>query len=628
MKKERTPLSMLTAEEKAGTAMNPPMLEPKIKKQGLTMAQVGKVRANDQEIPQDEWVDYGTDNNYFEWLALLYQNSPTNNACVYGKTLQLYGKGLYPISREKVPQKYAFFASRVNQGGVFKVCLDYTLYGMAAIIVRRRIDGSLKSLDHWPMHTLRLGLCNADGEITRVFYASDWSKVKKNDNVKSYPTYGHDEGEMESIYIISAYTPGRFYYTPPPYMGGTLWAALEWEVSKFYNSYVKKGMYPMWLVNMNNGVPSEEEQDQIETKISTKYQGTEGDGFILAFNDSAENAATLQGIEIPDAPGQFEFLSGETTEKVMLAHNITSPLLLGIRDSGGGLGSNANELKQAFTLFTRNIIEPMQGQVIQAYEKIMSEFDFFHPLGFIPNMTPAELMLRSQGVELSEIKSLRDKTHDHGHMTEEDEVVWMEYLEGIAEYPSMEEWDVVETQVVTDPNGEQEATAHYLAAASAAYENPEDKSAKGDSGLYKVRYRYMDKPSDKSRSFCKYMCTRQMDGAMYRLEDIVKMGKDGVNGQFAPKGESKYSIWEWKGGVYCHHYWERVVLFRKRNADGTFKPASSTGKMENDKEVSAESAIDAGVPAKVLKPKAWRQANTRPIDTPSRGRLNFNEQEQ
>jgi hypothetical protein len=101
---------------------------------------------------------------------------------------------------------------------------------------------------------------------------------------------------------------------------------------------------------------------------------------------------------------------------------------------------------------------------------------------------------------------------------------------------------------------------------------------------------------------------------VYRYEDIIEMGDAGINGDFAPQGQSDYSIWLYKGGVYCRHYWSRVVYFRKREG-GKFLPNKG---LDNDKRVSVASADRAGVPNKSPQ---WDTASTRTNDLPNRGSL-------
>ena len=155
-----------------------------------------------------------------------------------------------------------------------------------------------------------------------------------------------------------------------------------------------------------------------------------------------------------------------------------------------------------------------------------------------------------------------------------------------------------------------------------AYENPNKKSG-DDKGVYKIRYRYGPNfVSNNSRQFCSAMVQESQGGVIYRREDIINMGDAGVNGQFAPSGQSSYSIWKYKGGVNCHHRWERLT-FRRKQIKGKFLPkqpgeSGDNRDIENYNEVSNKSADASGVP---FSPSGWNDAKTRPIDMPNKGSL-------
>jgi len=40
-----------------------------------------------------DWVEYGEDNNYFQYLIDRYNGSPTNNAAINGISEMIYGRG-------------------------------------------------------------------------------------------------------------------------------------------------------------------------------------------------------------------------------------------------------------------------------------------------------------------------------------------------------------------------------------------------------------------------------------------------------------------------------------------------------------------------------------------------------
>jgi hypothetical protein len=302
--------------------------------------------------------------------------------------------------------------------------------------------------------------------------------------------------------------------------------------------------------------------------------------FIMTFSDGGDTAPDMQPFDLSDAHNQYDFISRECTDKIMIGHRVTSPALFGVKTSGQ-LGAT-EEIKVSMQIFERDVIKPFRALLDEAVNTILRECGY-NEKGKILGQT---LML--SGVS-------------------EDEDKWLAYLENVGEKIDNEEWDLIKEEDVD----EDEHLIHMEKVDFfKRFANPDDKS-QIDTGLYKIRYRYSQNLSDKSRLFCKNMVANSKNGVVYRFEDIESM--DGVNAEFAPKGKSEYSIWKFKGGAYCHHKWIRQIYFRKRKG-GKFLPNEG---LKNDEEVSGT----PNIPLKDKK-KGWTEANTAPIDTPSRGKLN------
>ena len=104
---------------------------------------------------------------------------------------------------------------------------------------------------------------------------------------------------------------------------------------------------------------------------------------------------------------------------------------------------------------------------------------------------------------------------------------------------------------------------------------PNAKSSQDDviDGIkFITRYVYNGKGggnSGKSREFCDNM---QEADKIYRKEDIIRMSGQSVNPGFGIDGANTYSIWLWKGGGNCYHYWERQIYRTSlRNAKADIK---------------------------------------------------------
>ena len=541
------------------------------------------------------WVEYGDDNNYFKYLIDRYNGSPTNNAVISGVIDMIFGEGIDATDSGKNPEGYLQLRKLIKDSELKKVINDYYMLGNGAFQLIYNKDKSKI--------------------VEAYYYAYNWSEVRSKKSVERIPAFGHGEqGDKVEILYFRPYRSGSYYYSPVDYQGALPYAELEGEVANYHINNIKNGLAPSMIVNFNNGVPPEEERDNIESQIKQKWGGTSNAGkFILAFNDSAETSASIEAVQLSDAHNQYEFLSRESQQKVLVGHRITSPMLFGVKDQTG-LGNNADEIKTAFTLFDNSVIRPKQNQVITALDDILAfnnvslnlYFKTLAPLEFtdVEDVTDQETIEEETGIKMSE------------DFTKEDEAQWLEYLADKGEDIDEEEWELTAVQDVEDPDNEDQIVDAITSVSMSAA----DKSS-GDAGMFKIRYRYSGSLSDNSRTFCVEMVGLSGSGKVYRKEDINQMSFSGVNSQFSPKGRSTYSIFKYKGGAYCHHKWQRMIYVRKRSG-GKFLPKSKTEGLENDKRVAPSQASSAGVPQSKINPKDYDTANTRPIDMPNRGKLN------
>ena len=356
-----------------------------------------------EEVPNQEWVGYGADNNYFQFLIDRYNGSPTNNACINGISQQIYGKGLGATDSDRKPEQYAQMITLFKKDIVRKLCYDLKLMGQCAIqIIYSKDRTKIAQIEHMPIETLRAEKCNEDGEVPAYYYYKDWTKLKPSDQPLRIPAYGMSKENIE-IYYIKPYKAGFYYYAPVDYQGGLQYAELEEEIANYHISNIQNGLQPSMLINFNNGTPDKEQRDMIERAIYEKFSGSSNAGkFILAFNDSKELAATVDPIILNDAHQQYQFLSDESMKKVMVSHRIVSPMLVGIKDNSG-LGNNAEELQTASLLMDNTVIRPMQVTILDELEKIL-EFNGINLDIYFKTLQPLEFTDLTNAISDSEIE--------------------------------------------------------------------------------------------------------------------------------------------------------------------------------------------------------------------------------
>ena len=559
-----------------------------------------------KEVRGKDFIEYGEDNNYFQYLIDRYNGSPTNNAIINGVSEMIYGKGLDATNSNKKPNEYAQMKSLFNNDCVRKLCYDLKLMGQCAIqVIYSKDRTKIVQLEHMPIETLRAEKCNEKGEIEGYYYFSDWSKYKRGNELKRIPAFQTSKEGLEILYI-KPYRAGFKYYSPVDYQGGTQYAELEEEISNFHLNNILNGLAPSMLINFNNGTPDPEQREMIERRIYDKFSGSSNAGkFILAFNDNPETAASIEPVQLSDAHQQYEFLSNESSKKIMVAHRIVSPMLFGIKDDTG-LGNNADELKTASILFDNLVIKSFQGLLIECFDKILAYNDIslnlyfktLQPLEFVDmeNIEDEETKEEETGIKLSKEDNFRDSiAQDLIDLGEDEEELLKDYDlvdESDVDYEFDDEMD----ELIEQTNNEIKLAR--VGKATPYRESEQDGKTPASKLLgytFLVRYYYSPNRVKKtSREFCKKMVAAKK---VYRKEDIKAMDRIAVNAGFGKNGSDTYSIWLYKGGARCHHYWSRRTYLRK---DGN----KSLGKKLYDSEAKRRGFIAPKNAKKVaIKPK-------------------------
>jgi len=119
------------------------------------------------EDKRKDWVAYGDDNNYYQYLIDLFVNSTTNGAIINGISSMIYGKGIDALDSSYKPDQYAAMKSIFSHSCIRKVILDFKMLGEGSFQVLRR-DGKVVSAEHFPRQTLRAEKMNEDGQMKHI----------------------------------------------------------------------------------------------------------------------------------------------------------------------------------------------------------------------------------------------------------------------------------------------------------------------------------------------------------------------------------------------------------------------------------------------------------------------------
>ena len=551
------------------------------------------------ESNNKDWVEFGDTNNQFNYLIDLYNSSTTNSAIINNFVKLAYGKGISARDARLRPNEYARFISLVSKECLKNVILDAKMLGNYAFQLIYDGKKRLVQVEHVPFQLLRAQKCNKKGEIEGWYYSDNWKDTKKFPPtlIKAFGFGGQIQ-----ILVGGNYTPGQKYYKNPDYVSALPYCVLEKEVADYLINEVQNSFSPTTVINFNNGVPDPEKQELIVSKTTQTLTGANGKKVIVGFNSDETKKTTVDTIPLNDAPDHYKYVSEEAMHKIMLGHNVTSPLLFGIATTTG-FSSNADELKNSHILYENMTIKPFQQMILDTLDIIQVEaetsldliFTSLQPLsgdGELTKATPAQTTLSS---EVETPFEFADALISKGESVGAD---WILIDESDVDLELENDFDAEIERLNKEQNPN---LFQRFAKAITARPNSKSEQDKKIEGLnFITRYKYTGNPSPQ-RDFCKKMMSSDK---LYRKEDIINTDSNVVNAGFGHLGQS-YNLFLYKGGARCHHKWVRQTYVSGVKVDVT---------NPNAKEISVAKAEQAGY--RIRNPK---EVAMMPKDMPNEG---------
>lgn len=303
------------------------------------------------------YISYGIRNDYPNFLYDCYSKCPSLQTIVNGFADYVVGDGVSSSVMEK-PNPFETWDS-------FYVHLsaDYILYGSCYIQVIRNVKGDVAEF-YW----LDALYVRTDKYNETYYYNENFGKnyVKSLDTV-TFPKFKYDLNQPTSVICIK--TPlSKGVYSLPMWHSALKSVLTEIGIDDFHLNELENNFFGSAIINFSNGVPSEEEQDEIEKKINKKFTGHQNSSrFVLSFNDGEEHKTTIERLATDDFDKRYESLAKKTQQQIFTAFGV-SPVVFGVEKDTTGF--NDEDYQQAFKLFNRTKVQPIQKRLNDIFDKV------------------------------------------------------------------------------------------------------------------------------------------------------------------------------------------------------------------------------------------------------------------
>ena len=346
--------------------------------QAIDLPSIKTVRGKD-------YMFYGALNLFPQRIIELYDTSAMNATCINAISQGIVGDGIEIIGDEYINGKGETIDELFE-----KISLDYTLFGGYSLnVVWNKERTKIAEMYHLPFANVRSGKPTEEDEIIEYMYSADWTNLRKYpyQSYRAFDATDNKGDNASQVFYYYNYTPGNQVYPLPEYVAAMNDISLDAQVSRFHANNIANGLAPSMILKFRNGTPSPEERREVYKEIENTFTGTENAGrFFLTFSEPGKE---MEVTPIDSANSDYYILLEQRiSSRILTAHRITSPALLGIAN-GTGFSSVADEIRVAYAHFEGTVVEPKRKKILSSYGFLLKLAGYNVALNVRPNKIAA-----------------------------------------------------------------------------------------------------------------------------------------------------------------------------------------------------------------------------------------------
>ena len=323
---------------------------------------------SEKSLSGKKYLNYGDNNQFPNYLWELYLRSALLQSIINGTTDYVMGNGIV-YAENPIIQRLSVEANKKGDtldDIIKKITADYLIFGGFCCQLLYNKLNELTEIYWLDFRNVRL---NKDGD--KAFYSDDW--VRHANDYIEYKVFDGENKKGSSVFYFKGHL-SRGVYPIPKFNGALSAIETETEISKFHLNSILNNFSANFIISFNNGQPDLATQESIESQLRDKFCGASNSAkFLAVFNDSKDNAVTVERIQDDNFDKKYEALRTSTYKTIFIAFRAT-PQIFGY--SLEGTGFSRQEFIEAFELYNRTAVVPIQDDLVRCFNKIFGVDDY------------------------------------------------------------------------------------------------------------------------------------------------------------------------------------------------------------------------------------------------------------
>lgn len=323
---------------------------------------------NYKELRRNRYISAGANNDNFILINSLLHKSTVHSAAIKAKIDMVAGQGINYNKENNELQK--FINNIYSEHDLNHIILEGTKdviinngFALKITLNQDTKNKKIAKIERIDLDNLRFSYMKKS-----ILFSQDWYS---NQTRIEYPLFDFTTNNQISILYVDFTIGNNFYYPIPEYQSAIDYIISEEYIGQHHRANSNNGWFPSFHLAFNEAPPKEQRPSIIQNLQKT-FQGAKNTGSVFAtFTERGSESPKLEPIQSNNNDEKFLELLNKCEEKIMQAHQISSPSLVGINAAGGSVISNGEEVMNLLSIFKSTYIIPMQTKIMNIFNKLV-----------------------------------------------------------------------------------------------------------------------------------------------------------------------------------------------------------------------------------------------------------------
>lgn len=305
-----------------------------------------------------KYINWGDDNRLPDFIWDSYLNCSNLQALV--NTVADYCKG------EGIETEYINYGKEDLETVIRRCIFDLVLFGGFAIECIRSTNKKVSQVKYLNVMNVRV-----DEDLTTAYLSNQWGGWGAR-NLITLPLYDDSENQVHFVYYFRGSITRNI--NPIPMWFAALKSVEVLNESRNYNlNNIKNNFNANMVVALNGTRIKGAELAEIKEKLEAGYVGSNNAGKALLINNSeSEGKVDITRLDADKTVDLYNSVQTASIDDLYVAFRI-NPLLVGINQQ---TGFNTQEYGNAFKLYDKTVIMPLQNDIKKVFENLGIIIDF------------------------------------------------------------------------------------------------------------------------------------------------------------------------------------------------------------------------------------------------------------